>query len=70
MKELSQQRLDRPPGCQCPDPVVDGRGNVVLLRTCPVCSGVALDALRGVCYTRQRIGDREVLLVQRDFFSP
>ena len=63
--------LRRPPGCYCGPPDYDSAGRVLRLSTCPVCTKVALDALRGVDYAiaYTKGGDSDgVLLRQRDFF--
>ncbi len=66
--------LPRPPGCECPRRVlVDKSGNILTLRTCPVCTQVALDSLRGAEYAKAHVkcGDavKDVLLKQKEFFS-
>jgi len=66
-------RVARPDGCGCGDARVDNRGNVLHFRTCPVCSRVILDIIRGAEYAIAHVKcgdtDRVVLLKQREFFS-
>ncbi len=66
-------RVSRPPGCLCNGAWVDSRGNVVSVRTCPVCTRKALDALRGieyaVAYLKCDDTVKAVLLKQKEFFS-
>ena len=63
----------RPDGCGCGNAEVDKRGNVLHFRTCPICSEVILDIIRGGEYAVAylRCGDtlRRQLLKQKDFFS-
>ena len=72
--ESTEEVLPRPPGCECPRHVhVDKHGNVLTLHTCRVCTGVALDTLRGGEYACAHVssGDtlKRMLLKQREFFS-
>ena len=68
--DISSQDLNRPPDCRCPPVIYDCKGeNVLVLRTCSVCMRYALASLRGMCYRRERVGGREVVLVQTDLFS-
>jgi len=65
--------IPRPSGCGCGDAVVDKAGNVLKVRTCPVCLEILLDSMRGVCYGEITIKDgdvtKRVLLKQKEFFS-
>jgi len=67
-------RVPRPPNCLCGDALVDHKGRVVRVTTCPICMTVLLDSMRGAEYAiaDERDGDgvKHVLLKQRDFFSP
>jgi len=51
---------------------IDELGNVLLFRTCPICSEVILDIIRGGEYSvaNMRRGDtvKRVLLKQKDLF--
>jgi len=49
LSALQQLRLAERP-CGCGEATIDGRGNVVSVRSCPVCSKDALDFLKRVCY--------------------
>jgi len=66
-------KLVRPDGCLCGDAVTDHQSNVLSVRTCPICSKVILDIIRGGCYATAivKCGDtvKRVLLKQKEFFS-
>ena len=70
---LLTKHIPRPPSCQCGDADVDEAGNVLKVSTCPVCSKILLDSMRGVCYSEITVRDGEVnkrlLLKQAEFFS-
>ncbi len=65
--------IPRPPGCACGGAVCDSEGRVLRVRTCPICSKILLDSMRGVCYSettvKDAVGSRRVLLRQKEFFS-
>ena len=65
--------IPRPPGCGCGDALVDDVGRVLQVRTCPVCSKILLDSMRGACYSETTVKDngvsKRVLLKQEEFFS-
>jgi len=64
--------LKRPPGCLCGNALVDHKGRVLKVRTCPVCMKVLLDSMRGTEYAVAYLGCGEteaVLLKQKEFFS-
>ena len=73
--EVRKRYLPRPPGCACPHTVLCGADGVIVveLRTCAVCTQVALDVLRGIEYAKAHVkcGDtvKDVLLKQKEFFS-
>ena len=46
---IQQERLRSRP-CGCGEALLDMRGNVVQVRSCPACSQNALDFLKGSCY--------------------
>jgi len=74
MGSVRKRYLPRPPGCSCPSTVLcDKRGNVLELRTCPACTQVALDVLRGgeyaCAYVKGEDTSKRVLLKQKEFFS-
>jgi len=46
---LQQERLQSRP-CGCGGAVIDERGNVVRVESCPICLKNALDFLRNGCY--------------------
>ncbi len=72
-KDCVSVRVSRPPNCLCGNAWADERGNLVSVRTCPICTKLALDALRGTEYAvaYMTCGDTEkaLLLKQKDFFS-
>ena len=67
------REVARPEGCECGAAEIDDRGNVLKFRTCPLCSRVILDILRGGVYAVAYVkcGDtlKRVLLKQKDLFS-
>ena len=46
---LQQLRLSERP-CGCGEATLDGRGNVLRVKSCPACSKIALDFLKDMCY--------------------
>ncbi len=61
------------PNCRCGKPLIDKRGNVVRVSTCPACQQIRLDVVRGTEYACAYVngGDtvERVLVKQKDFFS-
>jgi len=61
------------PNCQCGPALVDRKGRVVRLKTCPACQQVRLDIIRGVQYAGAYMKCdgtvKKVLLKQKEFFS-
>jgi len=66
--------IPRPPGCGCGDADSDDQGRILRVRSCPVCMEVLLASMRGTEYAIAHVssGDtvQDVLLKQKDFFSP
>ena len=70
MRKTRKRHIPRPPGCECGDATVDKKGNVLKVRTCPVCMNVLLDSMRGREYAIAYLGGQEtevVLLKQKEF---
>jgi len=63
----------RPDGCECGPVECDKVGNVLKFRTCPRCSKVILDIIRGgsygIAYVKRGDTVKRVLLKQKEFFS-
>ncbi len=56
---LQQLRLRERP-CGCGEATIDGRGNVIRVKSCLVCSKNALDFLKDMCYDpREDVVTRE-----------
>jgi len=51
---LQQARLKSRP-CGCGEALLDSRGNVRLVKSCPVCLNNALDFLKTRCYTAKDV---------------
>jgi len=68
------RQVTRPDGCACGDVECDKQGNVLVFRTCPVCSKIILDIIRGGEYAGAYVNggdtDKLVLFKQKEFFSP
>jgi len=65
-------KLARPTGCTCPEPLRGPLGAVLKGWTCPVCSALRLEVMKGREYAGAYVkgGDTEklVLLKQKEFF--
>ena len=61
------------PNCRCGPAIVDCKGRVLVLDTCPACQEVRLDIIRGIEYAGAYVkcGDtvQNVLVKQKEFFS-
>ncbi len=70
---MARLRIKRPPGCHCGDAVVDHKGRVLKVKTCPICMQLLLASMRGAEYAIAHVkgGDtvKRVLLKQKEFFS-
>ncbi len=64
---LQQAKLTERP-CGCGAAVLDARGNVRLVKSCPVCLKNALDFLRERCYDANRVSGMD-LERQLDMFD-
>ena len=62
--------LERPEGCECGNAEIDNRGNIVRVRSCPVCSKIHLDILRGIEYSSDTQEGVRRTLKQQELFSP
>ena len=65
-------RVPRPPKCYCGNAEADDDGNIVRVRTCPVCMRLLLASMRGseyaVAYLSSGDTATKVLLKQKEFF--